>query len=96
MVDVKINNAKQYTTIATRFDGRNDAPVQCRINCPMEGVQGFTRSHWMPPLGKYLLRIIPADNGVACKKKTMKRAPYLLAILMAMVVRRYNIACITR
>jgi hypothetical protein len=88
MVDVEINNAKQYTTVATRFDGHNDVPVQCRIHCPMEGVQGFTRSHWTPPLGKYFLHIIPADNGVAFKKKTMKRAPYLLAILMAVVVRR--------
>jgi hypothetical protein len=92
MVDVKINNAKQYTTVATHFDGRDDAPVQCRVHHPMEGVQGFTRSHWMPPLGKYSLRIIPAENGVARKKKMTKRAPYLLAISMAMVVRRYNTA----
>jgi hypothetical protein len=28
MVDVKIDNAKQYTTIAARFAGHNDAPVQ--------------------------------------------------------------------
>ncbi len=56
----------------------------------MEGVQCFTRSHWMLPLGEYSLHIIPADKGVACKKKTMKRAPYLLAILMAVVVRRLH------
>ncbi len=37
MVDVKIDDAKQYTTIATRFDGRDDAPVQCPIHCPMGG-----------------------------------------------------------
>jgi hypothetical protein len=92
MADVEINIAKEYTTIATCFYGRDDALVQCRIHCPMEGVQGFTRSHWTPPLGKYSLRIIPADNGVACKKKTTKKAPYLLAILMAVVVRRYNTA----
>jgi hypothetical protein len=24
---------------------------------PMEHIQGFTRRHWMPPLGKYLRRI---------------------------------------
>ncbi len=96
MVDVKINYAKQYTTVATRFDGRNDAPVQCCVHRPMEGVQGLTRSHWTPPSGEYLLRIIPADNGVACKKKTTKRAPYLLAILMAVVVRRYNTTRIAR
>jgi hypothetical protein len=92
MVDVEINNAKQYITIATHFDGRNDAPVQCRAHRSMEGVQGFTRSHLTPPLGKYLLRIIPAENRVACKKKTTKKAPYLLAILMAVVVHRYNTA----
>ncbi len=86
MVDVKINDAKQFTTVATY--GRDDAPVQCRIHPLMEGVQGFTRSHWMPPSDEYLLRIIPADNGVACKKKMMNRAPYLLAISMAMAVRR--------
>ncbi len=90
MVNVEIDNAKQYTTVATRFDSRDDAPVQCSVHYPMEGVQGFTRIHWTPPSGKYLLRIIPADNGVASKKKTTKRAPYLLAILMAVVVRRYK------
>jgi hypothetical protein len=95
MIDVEINDAKQYTTVATCFDLRNDVLVQCRIHCPMERVQGFTRSYWMPPLGEYFLRIILADNGVACKKITMKRAPYLLAILMAVVVRRYNTVHIT-
>ncbi len=24
-----------------------------RVDCPIEEVQSFTRSHWMPPLGKY-------------------------------------------
>jgi hypothetical protein len=96
MVDVEIDNAKQYTTVATRFDGRDDALVQCRVHHPMERVKGFTRSHWMPPSGEYSLRIIPADNGVTCKKKTIKRAPYLLAISMAMVVRRYNTTRIAR
>ncbi len=90
MVDVKIDDAKQYTTIATRFDGCNDVPVKCRVHLSIEGLQGFNRRHWMPTSGKYSLRIIPADNRVACKKKMTKRAPYLLAILMAMVVRRYN------
>ncbi len=71
-VNVEINDAKQYTTTAPCFDGRDDAPVQCRVYCPIEGVQGFTRSHWTLPRGKYLLHIIPEDNGVACKKKRQK------------------------
>jgi hypothetical protein len=96
MVDVKIDNAKQYTTVAAPFDSHDDAPVQCHVHCPMEGVRGFTRSPWTPSLGEYLLGIIPADNGVACKKKTTKRAPYLLAILMAVVVRWYDTARIAQ
>jgi hypothetical protein len=88
MVDNEIDNAKQYTTIATRFDGRNDAPMQYRVHRPKEGVQGITRSHWMLPSGEYSLHFIPGDNEVACKKKTTKKAPYLLAISMAVVVHR--------
>jgi hypothetical protein len=41
------------TNFACHFDGRGTAPVQYRAHCPMEEVQGFGRSHWMPPLGKY-------------------------------------------
>ncbi len=96
MVDVEIDDAKQYTTIATCFNGRNDVTVQCRVHCPMEGVQGFTRSHWMPPSGKYFLCIILVDNGVACKKQMTERPPYLLAILMAVVVPRYDTARIAQ
>ena len=34
--------------------------VQCGSHHPMEHVQGFTGSHWMPPSGKCLRRIAPA------------------------------------
>jgi hypothetical protein len=30
----------------------------------MRHAQGFTQSHWMPPLGKYWLRITPVDAMV--------------------------------
>jgi hypothetical protein len=30
----------------------------------MQQVQGYLRSHWTPPLGKYLPRIAPADAMV--------------------------------
>jgi hypothetical protein len=43
----------KYTYKAGRFNGHGDALVRNRAHCPMEEVQGFTRSHWMPPLGKY-------------------------------------------
>ena len=47
---------KQYTQFAGRFDGHCDGAVQYRAHRPIEEVQGFTRSHWMPPVGKHLLQ----------------------------------------
>ena len=47
---------KQYTHFAGRFGGHCDTAVQYRAHCPKEVVRGFTRSHWMPPLGKHLLQ----------------------------------------
>jgi hypothetical protein len=44
---------KKCTNFAGHFDCRDDAPVQYHAHCPMEEVQGFGRSHWMPPFGKY-------------------------------------------
>jgi hypothetical protein len=37
-----------------------DAAVRRGAHRPIEHVQGFTGSHWMPPLGKCLRRIAPA------------------------------------
>jgi hypothetical protein len=47
---------KQYTNFAGNLDGHGNVLVCCRTTCPMEEVQGFTRSHLMLPLGKYFLR----------------------------------------
>jgi hypothetical protein len=41
------------THFAGYFDGFSGAPVQYRAHRPIKEVQGFTKSHWMPPLGKY-------------------------------------------
>ncbi len=41
------------THFAGHFDGRGGALVGYRAHCLIEEAQGFTRSHWMPPLGKY-------------------------------------------
>ena len=62
----------------------------------MEGVQGFTQSHWMPSLVEYLHRIPPLDDRVAFHKKNNEKAPYLPAILLAVMVRRYNTNHITQ
>jgi hypothetical protein len=47
---------KTCTNFAGHFDGRGSALVQYRVHQPMEEVQGFTRSHWMPQLGKYYVQ----------------------------------------
>jgi hypothetical protein len=44
---------KKCTNFAGHFDGWGGAPVQYCVHPPMEEVQGFGRSHWTPPLGKY-------------------------------------------
>ncbi len=49
----KQNGNKTWTNFAGHFDGRGGALVQYHAYRLMEEVQGFTRSHWMPPLGKY-------------------------------------------
>jgi hypothetical protein len=51
---------KKCKRIAGNFDCHADAAIQCGSHRPMEHVQGFTGSHWMPPLGKCLRRIAPA------------------------------------
>ncbi len=49
----KQNDDKKWTNIAGYFDGHDGAPVRYRAHHPMEEVQGFGRSHWTPPSGKY-------------------------------------------
>jgi hypothetical protein len=47
---------KTCTHFAGHFDGRGGAHVQYHVHRPMEKVQGFTRSHWTLPLGKYYVQ----------------------------------------
>jgi hypothetical protein len=49
------------TLSAGCFDGHGGPLVQYyKVHCPMQHVQGYTGSYWMPPSGNYLLRIAPA------------------------------------
>jgi hypothetical protein len=45
----------KYTYFLGHFDGHGNAPVRYRVHCLIKEVQGFTRRHWLPPSGKYLL-----------------------------------------
>ena len=56
----QIGDNKKCRQIAGNFDCHVDATVQCGADRLIEHVHGFTRSHWMPPLGKCLHRITPA------------------------------------
>jgi hypothetical protein len=58
--DNGINNEDKGRERAGDFDHHADAAVQCRVHHPMERILGFTRSHWMPPLGECLHCIAPA------------------------------------
>jgi hypothetical protein len=49
----KQTTINKYTYFAGHFNGRSGAPVKYRAYLPMEEVQGFTRSHWTLPSGKY-------------------------------------------
>jgi hypothetical protein len=52
----KQTTINKYTYKAGHFDGHGNVLVRSRAHCPMEEVQGFTRRHWMPPLGKYYVQ----------------------------------------
>jgi hypothetical protein len=51
----------KYTKKGGHVDGCGGAPVQYRAHHPMEEVQGFTRSHWMPPLDEYYVQKYKSD-----------------------------------
>jgi len=64
---------------------------------PMQHVQGYyTGSHWTPPSGNYSLCIALAANRATANKMKMQNVSTLLTILMAIAVRRYYTAGITR
>jgi hypothetical protein len=58
---------------AGRFNCHADVWVQCCLYCPMQHVHSFPGSHWMLPLGNYLLHDAPAAARVTANKTTMKK-----------------------
>jgi hypothetical protein len=61
------------TSVAAHFEGLADAPKRYRWHHPMRHVQGYLGSHWMPPLGDYLLRIAPAAARATDKQTTINK-----------------------
>jgi len=56
----QIVNNEKCRQIAGNSDCYGNAVVQHRAHRPVEHIQDFTWSHWMPPLFKCLRRIAPA------------------------------------
>ena len=50
---------KKCRQIDDDFDDHADAAVRRGAHRLIEHIQGFTQSHWMPPLGECLRRIAP-------------------------------------
>jgi hypothetical protein len=60
----KVAATNKCTSAVGHFDGHDGVPVQCQVHCPIQHVQGYLRSHWMPPLGKYFPCIAPVGAMV--------------------------------
>ena len=56
----RISNNNKCRRIAGNFDCHMDAVVRRGAHRPIEHVQGFTQSHWMPPSDKCLRCIASA------------------------------------
>jgi len=76
-------------SVAGHFDGHADALKQSTWHRPMQHVQGSIGSHWMLPLGNYLLHIALAAARVTINKTTMQNVPTLLVLLMAIAMWGY-------
>ncbi len=53
----QIDGNKKCRRIDDNFDCHDDAAVRREAHLPIEHLQGFTRSHWMPPLVECSLHI---------------------------------------
>jgi hypothetical protein len=78
MLRHKIIDGKQNTLSTAHFDSCGSAPVQYEVHLPMQHVQGYTSSLWMPPLVNCLLRIAPAAARVTGKQNIMKKYTYFV------------------
>ena len=82
----------KHTSAARHFDGHVDKLEQYGVYCQIQHDQGFTGSHWTLPSGNYLLRVASAAARVTINKTTVQHVPTLLAVSMAIAMRRYNTA----
>jgi hypothetical protein len=65
--------SQKCTSVVAHFKGLAHAPVLWGVHCPMQHVQGYSRSHWTPPLGNYSLCIALAAARATANKIMMKK-----------------------
>jgi hypothetical protein len=76
MMMVKSMMRIKCTSTVGHFDGHGGLRVQHEEHCPMQHVQGYSGSHWMPPSGDYSLRIALAAARATGKQTTMNKYTY--------------------
>ena len=73
----QINDNKNAGKLLAILIGHADVAVRRGVHRPMEHIQGFTRSHWMPPSSECLHHINPVaamvDEFVQTIQNTNKR-----------------------
>ncbi len=79
---------RKCDSVTGHFNGHGIALVRYGVHRPMHHDQGFTVSHWTPPLGDYLLHIAQAATRATINSTKMKHVPTLLAVLMAIAMRQ--------
>jgi len=99
--DYSNRNSRRWRTNAPPSRAVLMAMAVCRcgtkgVHRPMKHDQGFTGSHWMPPLVDYSLRIAPAATRATANETTMQNVPTLLAVSVVIAMRRYYTARIDR
>jgi hypothetical protein len=63
-------------SVAGHFEGHASALEQYRRHPPMQHVQGYPGSYWMPSSGNYSLHIAPAAAMAAATKMMTKTYTY--------------------
>jgi hypothetical protein len=76
MTMAKSSMTNKCTSIIGHFDGLGGALGQYRQHPLMWQVQGYLRSHWMPPSGNYLLHITPVAARATGKQTTINKYTY--------------------
>ena len=86
----------ECVSVAGHVDGHAEVLKQSTWHRPMQHVQGFAGSHWTLLSGDYLLPIASAAAMATIIKMAMQNIPSLLAISMAIAMRRYYTAHIAQ